>query len=300
MKRIILLIIILSGISFITAAQTTETGIFRQEGIASWYGPEFDGKPTASGELFYSSLYTAAHPTLPFGTILKVTNLQNMRVVNVRINDRGPFVHSRIIDLSRAAAEALDMITTSLAFVSIEEIVSTGLGPATEFSQTFNPPPAAFIYVPPEAPVESPVQTPAQAPIIIYSLPQVSESSALNSIEENIIDPIPAIVNTQTPVSPVIAAPPSLPARLTGADIETGSGKLYRLQVASFSVPRNAVDTFVRLSEAGLTPNYERHENYYRVVLANVREENIPAIAQTLGNLGYAEVIVRVENQNPR
>jgi rare lipoprotein A len=93
---------------------------FRQEGIASWYGTEFDGRPTASGEIFNSSLYTAAHPTLPFGTILGITNLNNGRKVNVKVNDRGPFVSSRIIDLSQAAAQMLDMITAGTAPVLVE------------------------------------------------------------------------------------------------------------------------------------------------------------------------------------
>ena len=275
-------------------AQTVESGIFRQEGIAAWYGAEFEGKPTASGELFNSSLYTAAHPTLPFGTILRVTNMQNMYAVNVRVNDRGPFVSTRIIDVSRAAAEALDMISTSLAFVSIEEVVSPGLGPVTGISQTFIPPPTTFVHIPPLAPVESPIQAPSQAPLVVYSLPPESEDSTISTIEANLIDPITAMTNMPAAPTPAPAQPQ--PARLTGADIEGSSDKLYRLQVASFSVPRNAVDTFVRLSEAGLSPNYERHENYYRVVLANVRAQDISVIAQILGNLGYEEVVVRVEH----
>jgi rare lipoprotein A (peptidoglycan hydrolase) len=93
---------------------------YHQEGIASWYGVEFDGRPTASGEIFNSSLYTAAHPTLPFGTQLTVTNLNNGRKVNVRVNDRGPFVSSRIIDLSQAAAQILDMVGSGTAPVRIE------------------------------------------------------------------------------------------------------------------------------------------------------------------------------------
>ena len=290
MKRNLILIILIAGISLTLTAQTAESGIFRQEGIASWYGAEYEGKPTASGELFDSSLYTAAHPTLPFGTILRVTNMQNMYAVNVRINDRGPFVSTRIIDVSRAAAEALDMIITSLAFVSIEEVVSPGLGPVTGMGQTFIPPPTTFVHIPPLAPVESSIQAPSQPPLIIYSLPPESEDSTISTIEANLIDPITALTNVPVTPAPVQSGP----ARLTGADIE--GGRLYRLQIASFSVPRNAVDTFVRLSEAGLSPNYERHENYYRVVLANVRAQDIPVIAQILGNLGYEEVIVRVEN----
>jgi rare lipoprotein A len=93
---------------------------FREEGIASWYGTEFEGHPTASGELFNPAQLTAAHPNLPFGTMLRITNTQNNRQVTVRVNDRGPFVNTRIIDISRAAAEALDMLVTGTAPVVVE------------------------------------------------------------------------------------------------------------------------------------------------------------------------------------
>ena len=76
-------------------------------GTASWYGEDFDGKPTASGEPFNMYDFTAAHPTLPLGTFVKVTNLRNRRAVVVRINDRGPIVPGRIIDVSYGAARVL-------------------------------------------------------------------------------------------------------------------------------------------------------------------------------------------------
>jgi len=78
-----------------------------QLGTASWYGEKFQGKPTASGEPFDMRDFTAAHPTLPLGTIVKVTNLRNGKAVVVRINDRGPVVDGRIIDVSYNAARAL-------------------------------------------------------------------------------------------------------------------------------------------------------------------------------------------------
>ncbi len=82
---------------------------FVQEGEASWYGPGFHGRKTASGERFNTNDMTAAHKTLPFGTVLKVTNLSNDKFVIVTINDRGPFIRGRIIDLSKAAKDAIDM-----------------------------------------------------------------------------------------------------------------------------------------------------------------------------------------------
>jgi rare lipoprotein A len=81
-----------------------------EEGIASYYAQKFHGRPTASGETYDETLMTAAHPSLPFGTHVHVTNLETGNTVTVRVNDRGPFVEGRIIDLSRKAAERLDFL----------------------------------------------------------------------------------------------------------------------------------------------------------------------------------------------
>jgi rare lipoprotein A len=89
------------------------------DGNASWYGPGFDGRLTANGETYDQQEMTAAHPHLEFGTKVKVTNLQNGRSVVVRINDRGPFIRDRIIDLSAAAARALNMISSGVAPVRL-------------------------------------------------------------------------------------------------------------------------------------------------------------------------------------
>jgi rare lipoprotein A len=93
-----------------------------QVGMASFYGREFDGKPTSSGETYHANHLTAAHRTLPFNTIVRVTNLQNGKKVIVRINDRGPFVKGRIIDLSLAAANRLDMIDAGVVRVRVEVV----------------------------------------------------------------------------------------------------------------------------------------------------------------------------------
>ena len=90
------------------------------QGLASWYGGKFQGRLTSSGEIFNTNDMTAAHKTLPFGTIVKVTNQDNGKAALVKINDRGPFVEGRIIDLSMAAAERLDMIGLGVAHVSLD------------------------------------------------------------------------------------------------------------------------------------------------------------------------------------
>ena len=91
-----------------------------QSGKASYYAKKFNGRRTASGQKFRSYKRTAAHNTLPFGTKVKVTNLRNGRTVKVRINDRGPFVAGRIIDLSRKAARRIGMLDEGVASVKIE------------------------------------------------------------------------------------------------------------------------------------------------------------------------------------
>lgn len=90
-----------------------------KSGKASYYGNEFDGRKTASGEIFRQSKLTAAHKKLPFGTQVKVTNLKNGKSVTVKINDRGPFVAGRIIDLSKTAAEEIGMLKDGVAKVKI-------------------------------------------------------------------------------------------------------------------------------------------------------------------------------------
>ena len=100
------------------AAATTAT----EAGTASYYADKYHGRPTASGEIFDMHQLTAAHPHLKFGTVVKVTNTENHRAVRVRINDRGPFVAGRVIDLSLAAAEELQMVRSGLASVTVEVV----------------------------------------------------------------------------------------------------------------------------------------------------------------------------------
>jgi len=98
-------------------------GVDRAEvGNASWYGKRHQGKRTASGERFDEYAMTAAHPTLPFGTRLRVTNLESRRSVIVRVNDRGPFVDGRIVDLSLAAARALGIAEDGVARVKLQPL----------------------------------------------------------------------------------------------------------------------------------------------------------------------------------
>ena len=95
---------------------------FSQRGIASWYGGKFHGNPTASGEIYDMHAMTAAHKTLPIPTDVQVTNLRNGKSVVVRVNDRGPFLDDRIIDLSYAAAQALDLVGSGTGMVEVRAL----------------------------------------------------------------------------------------------------------------------------------------------------------------------------------
>ena len=129
---------------------------YDETGIGSWYGPTFHGRPTANGEVFDQHLMTAAHTTLPIPSIAEVTNLENGRSVIVRINDRGPFVDDRIIDLSRAAAEELDYRSRGLARVRVRY-----LGPAHARAE----PPTRTHSTNPQPTPSGPTSAPSPAPV---------------------------------------------------------------------------------------------------------------------------------------
>lgn len=110
---------------------SSSTG-YRERGIASWYGRDFDGQPTSGGETYDMNAMTAAHKTLPIPTWVEVTNLSNGKHVIVKVNDRGPFVANRIIDLSYRAARKLDMIRTGTAYVEVRALGTPAAGEPAE------------------------------------------------------------------------------------------------------------------------------------------------------------------------
>jgi rare lipoprotein A len=111
--------------------QPAVAGEYVEEGVASWYGDPFNGRRTSNGEVYDMHQMTAAHRTLPFGAIVRVTNLRNGKQTEVRITDRGPFVANRVIDLSLSAAQAIEMVGPGTAPVRLELI--GGPNPATGF-----------------------------------------------------------------------------------------------------------------------------------------------------------------------
>lgn len=121
MRRALILVVALAACTSTRAPELTRPAPrYTEEGLASWYGEPYHGRPTASGAVYDMHAMTAAHRTLPFGTRVLVTNLENGRKADVLINDRGPFVAGRILDLSRAAAATLGMLERGVARVRLE------------------------------------------------------------------------------------------------------------------------------------------------------------------------------------
>jgi len=245
-----------------------ETELFKLEAVASYYGAEFHGRPTSSGEIFDMNAFTAAHKTLPFGTMLEVTNLENGKMVVVRVNDRGPFVADRELDVSRAAALELGMITTGTARVSIRKIINyDGAGNG--------------------APV-SPAPVTSDTPVGPTTATTTDTPAAANPV-------------TATPVKPV-ATVSSAPDK-TGKPAEasqssagiTGQASLWRIQLGSFSIEENATRLVIRLRKDGFNPAFERTETMIRVVLAGIPDRDLSGFREKLDKAGYGEYIVRQE-----
>ena len=105
--------------SLLVISLLSSCGYTTRKGLASYYADSYEGKTTANGEIYRQGKITAAHKTLPFGTKVEVTNLSNNKSVVVRINDRGPFIRGRIIDLTKSAAKQIDMVGAGVAKVKI-------------------------------------------------------------------------------------------------------------------------------------------------------------------------------------
>jgi rare lipoprotein A len=287
-KFIILFVLILLFVMVLFVPyrlQAQETEVFRQEGIASWYGKEFDGRPTASGEIFDSSQLTAAHPTLPFGTVLVVTNRHNNKKVTVKVNDRGPFVAARIIDISKAAAEKIDMIVTGTAPVSVESIDKVAIT-KPEPARVSKP---VQETVPTAAPVVSQPQIFTPVPAIVVTAPVNTAPSTVTYA------PVTESAYFQAPVTAQVTQ-----VRLT-PEIIVAQNKSYRLQVGSYKNAKNAVDAFEKLKNAGLNPAYERfsggaESDYFRVVVAGIRGTDVQSTAEKIGTAGFKEAVIREEN----
>ncbi len=170
----------------------TAVGDFKERGIASWYGKKFNGEITSSGEIYDMYAMTAAHPTLPVPSYARVTNLANQRSVVVRINDRGPFLHDRIIDLSYTAAYKLGIIGDGSAEVEVESLAPDATASASIASGS----------------VQSPVSNATTSPL-----------AANSAVQSRPLDNSPPAASTDARTDTASTAPsPVAPASLENSD----------------------------------------------------------------------------------
>jgi hypothetical protein len=248
MKRIVT--VLLLGMIFTTlCAAQAQIRNFRQRGGAT-------GTLEADGNI-------AAHPSLPIGTAVKITNTENNKEVYATVRSRIPTSVERIVNLSQAAAEAIGIPADGTVAVILERVNAIPAPPEPEPVIVEAPPP------PPPEPEPEPEPPP----------------------------PPPVIVEAPTPPPP----PPRPvvtkgPARIIPRMPEPGSTTIFRVQAGSYLLPLHAKEAFDRLVAAGFHPYFERFENYIRVVIPGVPAAYIPWIAQRLGQLDVTEAWIRPES----
>ncbi|HEU4887544.1 MAG TPA: septal ring lytic transglycosylase RlpA family protein [Thermoanaerobaculia bacterium] len=280
------------------------------QGVASWYGEEFAGRTTANGEIFDPSLLTAAHRTLPFGTVLDVTNAKTSQSVRVRVNDRGPYIGGRVIDLSYAAAKQIGLIEPGIGEV-IFRIVKVGSGERE--------PPAPFDVTIAEAPKTAPVVSAGDAPAIDFPLPAAPvvaptpEPAVVAQVPTVVVDrvdvetqrgdvitrkqvgsdgrtleDVPIAKGEATSASSLDAQrrPAAAPRRTTSAL------KQFLVQVGAFSVEANAKSLQERLTAIGHRSFIER-DALYRVRIGpfTTRDQAVAARTSLEAN-GISAMIV--------
>lgn len=233
---------------------------YDQTGIASWYGPGFDGKATANGETYDQNALTAAHNTLPLPTIVRVTNLENGRAIELRINDRGPFAHGRIIDVSRRAAQLLGFETTGTARVRVEVLEEESRILATRLADE----PGSDIASPP-----APVAAPSVA-VVAVPLPDVPSAPTTTA-------PVTTATLPPATTAASVTVPPAEPATTTVYQHSVSATEIF-IQAGAFVDIQNAERLRQQLSGLGPTELYPvlvGNQRYYRV-----RMGPIPTVTQ--------------------
>jgi rare lipoprotein A len=277
----------------------------RIRGTASWYGEEFAGRTTANGEIFDPNSLTAAHRTLPFGTVLDVTNPANGKSVRVRINDRGPFVGDRILDLSYAAAAALDMVNAGIAPIDAR-VVEMGRGdrsaPApyvvtiTPPAERIGPPPDVAFPLPGgrEAPPEA---APASEDDVVEDVLVIEERAGqrvrkrvaadgvtIESVTEDgtvIAREAPTVAAKRAPRPPAAAPTP---------------GDRFVVQLGAFGVQENAEKLRAQAAAANQTVYVELRAGLWRVRVGPfATRQAADDAAARLAGAGYPGIVLRAE-----
>jgi rare lipoprotein A len=257
-------------------------------GVASWYGEEFAGRTTANGEIFDPTLLTAAHRTLPFGTIVEITNPVTHQSVRVRVNDRGPYIGNRVIDLSYAAAQKIGLIEPGVGNVDIT-VVKIGSGERE--------PPAPFDVTIAEAPKTVPIVAAGDAPAVDFPLPPQTAAQAVPQTEPP---------ETETAEPAVVAEVPTVV--VDHVTVETQHGDMItRRQVGSngrtledVPVGRGEATTASSLDEQRKTAAVRRAaasastvKQYVVQVGAFAIEANAKSLQERLTSIGHRAFIDR-------
>ncbi len=274
-----LLVVVAYGCATTTAPAPQPQVPQTMHGIASWYGEEFAGRTTANGEIFDPMLLTAAHRTLPFGTIVDVTNPATGQTVRVRINDRGPFVGNRMIDLSFAAAQQIGLIDPGSGTVDVT-VVAMGRGerePPAPYTVTVNQPKEQVKISSEEPPkVDFPLPTtttttvtpaPAAAPQPEndFDVQVVEEKHGVETrkqvspdgkkVETVVVGEAPAAAAPQVEEKPAPARAPA-PHRVTAG---------FLVQVGAFGIEANATALQSKLAQLGQQSHIDHVDALYRV-----------------------------------
>ena len=245
-------------------------------GIASWYGEEFAGRTTANGEIFDPLLLTAAHRTLPFGTVLDITNGKTSQTVRVRVNDRGPYIGGRVIDLSYAAAQKIGLIEPGIGEVDIQ-IVKLGNGERE--------PPAPMEVTIAEAPKTVAVIASGEPPKVDFPIPAPPEPVVVNRVEVQVADDGTTLIR---------GAAGSQPAEKSSGGLRAhrSTEKQFVVQVGAFAVEANAKLLQDRLTTIGQRAWIDRNDLFrVRIGPFATREQALQTRA-TLEANGMSAIIV--------
>lgn len=276
----------------------------RFEGTASWYGEEFAGRTTANGEIFDPLRLTAAHRTLPFGTRLEVTNPENGRTVEVRINDRGPFVGDRILDLSYAAARELGMVEAGIGRIRAR-IIALGRGdrePPHPYVVTINPPTESI--QPPDGPPrvdfplpggrEAAVEPDPAADVVVDDVVVIEERGGERVLRRVAADG--TTIETVTESGEVVAreAPVTVPRRSSPPrqppPVVPGA---YVVQLGAFGVEENAEVLRKKVAPSDASVFVERRSGLWRVRIGPYStREAAQAAADRLARAGFPGIIL--------
>lgn len=270
-------------------------------GVASWYGEEFAGRTTANGEIFDPSMLTAAHRTMPFGTVLDVTNTNTSQSVRVRINDRGPYVGNRVIDLSYAAAQRIGLVEPGIGPVEIR-VVRVGSGERE--------PPVPFDVTIAEAPVTNAASA-GDPPQIAFPLPggaSVNEEGVVERVDVQVeragvavrrqvsadgreIEEVPIEGGAALPATRAPAPASSASPRVSAPQVAPRAER-FVVQAGAFSVEENATRLRDRLVDLGHRALVD-HDEYYRVRIGPfaTRDEAV-AVRSALERDGISAMIL--------